>query len=148
MIRDQISSEMWEIVNRLYLFVKNADPEMVRDSGSFEFFEKIKEHAILFQGVTDSTFPRKLGYEFIISGRYLERADKTGRILDSMQYMTKTMDVVKGGAVDTGQWVALLRGCSALEAYHRIYVSDVVGDNVSEFLLLSREFPIRRADLL
>ncbi len=140
MIRDQISAEMWEVINRLYLYLKNTDAERVCREVNFDFFHRIKEFSILFQGITESTFTHQLGYEFIICGRQLERADKTCRILDAKRFMG-TVSQVEDDALDTAQWAALLRGCSAFEAYHRTYVSDVSGDHVRELLMLSRNFP-------
>jgi uncharacterized alpha-E superfamily protein len=142
MIRDQISSEMWEIINRLYLFLKSQDAGRVLRAGSSGFFEQIKEFAHLFRGVTDATFPRKLGYEFIRAGCYLERADKTGSILDSKHFLLDTPEVNPDDvAHEVVQWVSVLRACTGVEAYHRVYVSDVSRLNVVAFLVQSREFP-------
>lgn len=140
MIRDQISSEMWETINRMYLFLKNTDAEKVCSDLNFDFFQKIKEYSILFQGITESTFPHQIGYEFIICGRQIERADKTCRILDTKRYM-RSKNRTENDALDTFQWAALLKGCSAFEAYHRIYVSQISGDHVRSLLMLSRHFP-------
>ncbi len=140
MIRDQISSEMWETINKMYLYLKNTDAEKVCSELKFEFFEKIKDYCILFQGITESTFPHQLGYDFIMCGRQIERADKTCRILDTKRFMS-TMTKNVTDSLDDAQLAALLRGCSALEAYHRIYVSDIEEANVHSFLLLSRDFP-------
>jgi len=140
MIRDQISSEMWETINRMYLFLKNTNAEKVCSELNFDFFHKIKEFSLLFQGITEATFPHQLGYEFIICGRQIERADKTCRILDSKRHM-RTSDYAQNDALDAAQWAALLRGCSAFEAYHRIYASEVTGDHVRNLLMLSRTFP-------
>lgn len=140
MIRDQISSEMWETINKMYLYLKNTDADKVCSELKFEFFEKIKEYSILFQGITESTFPHQLGYEFIMCGRQIERADKTCRILDTKRFM-RTMSDDAVDSLDDAQLAALLRGCSALEAYHRIFVSDIEEANVHSFLMLSRDFP-------
>lgn len=140
MIRDQISSEMWEIINRLYLFLKKANQSEIRRDDLADFFQKLREYSQLYQGVTDSTFPHRQGYDFITMGKFIERADKTGRILDSKYYMETTTSE-DDGAMSIAQWTALLRGCSALEAYYRVYVCDVIPDNVADFLLLSRDFP-------
>ena len=140
MIRDQISSEMWETINRMYLFLKKTDAEKVCSELSFEFFHSIKEFSLLFQGITEATFPHKLGYEFIICGRQIERADKTCRILDSKRHM-RSASKAEDDALDTAQLAALLKGCSAFEAYHRIYVSQITGDHVRNMLILSRSFP-------
>ena len=140
MIRDQISSEMWETINRLYLYLKRTDPEEVCSELDFDFFEAIKEYCLLFQGITETTFPHKLGYEFITCGMQLERADKTCRILDTRRFMPSA-EHEDQAAVAAMQWSAILKGCSALDAYHQQFVAEVRGPSVRQFLILSREFP-------
>jgi len=81
-VRDQISLEMFEAINECYLFLKSKNAHEVWKFGAHDFFEQIKKYSHLFQGLTDSTFLRTEGYEFINLGKFLERADKTTRILD------------------------------------------------------------------
>ena len=70
-VREQISSEMWEQLNRLFHAVRRSSPEVwdARD-----FLQSIKEGAHLFQGITDSTMTHGEGWQFIQAGRYLERS--------------------------------------------------------------------------
>ncbi|MDQ8187233.1 alpha-E domain-containing protein [Pelagicoccus sp. SDUM812002] len=140
MIRDQISSEMWEVINRTYLWLKKQDPQKVCVEADYEFFQHIKEFSQLFQGLVDTTFPHQIGFEFVKIGANLERADKTCRILDAKRYMLQDSPA-KDDALDNAQWAAILRGCSAHEAYRRVYVADIEGDTVRDFLLRSRDFP-------
>jgi uncharacterized alpha-E superfamily protein len=145
MIRDQISVEMWEVINRLYLFLREQDAAKVLRSGPSEFFERIQETSHLFRGLTDAFFPRKLGYEFLKVGCYLERADKTARILDITHYLKSGMHEGKDGrrldAETVVQWMTVLRGCAALGAYHRVFVGEVLPLRVIDLLVLSRDFP-------
>ena len=46
-----------------------------------------------------------------------------------------------GGAVDAAQWQAILRSASALEAYRRFHVEDILPKKVAEFLIFSPTFP-------
>jgi uncharacterized alpha-E superfamily protein len=46
-----------------------------------------------------------------------------------------------GGALDTAQWQAVLRSASALEAYRRFYVREILPWKVAEFLIFSDSFP-------
>lgn len=140
MIRDQISTEMWETINRLYLYLKNTDAAFVCSELNFSFFESIKQYSLLFQGITETTFPHKLGYEFITCGIQIERADKTCRILDTKRYMPSST-IEDQAAIAAAQWSAILKGCSAYDAYHQEFVDEVRGPSVRQFLLLSREFP-------
>ncbi|MGJ8676678.1 MAG: alpha-E domain-containing protein [Akkermansiaceae bacterium] len=140
MIRDQISVEMWETINRLYLFLKNTDAEKVCSELNFDFFQKIKEYTLLFQGIKEVTFNHKLGYEFLSCGYYLERADKTCRILDTKRFMNKR-NVKDDGTLDSAQWTAILRASSAYDAYSQEFVRRGDHNSVTRFLMLSRDFP-------
>jgi uncharacterized alpha-E superfamily protein len=142
MIRDQISGDMWEIINRLYLSLKRTDPKKIWKMGPYDFYKEIREYSNLFQGVTESTFPHKVGYEFIMAGRYIERADKTGRIMTAkllMDAIWQTKDAVN--PLDAAQWVSVLRACSAEEAFLQQHSKEVITKDVFQFLVLSREFP-------
>ena len=140
-VRDQISLEMFEALNECYLFLRSKNSREVWKSGAHEFFEQIKKSSHLFQGLTDSTFTRNEGYEFINLGKYLERADKTTRILDIKYHILLPSVADVGGAVDTAQWRAVLRSASALEAYRRFHVEDIITKKVAEFLIFSTTFP-------
>jgi uncharacterized alpha-E superfamily protein len=134
--REQISSEMWEQLNRLYLHVRQkeaADPA--------SFYIELKEAVHLFQGVTDSTMIHAEGWHYIQIGRSIERAAATAMMLEthfdeSSEEEEKDRDI---GAYIS--WTSLLRSCSAFEAYCQRYTADVRPERVAEFLLLSADFP-------
>ncbi|MCB1225466.1 MAG: alpha-E domain-containing protein [Verrucomicrobiales bacterium] len=140
-VRDQISAEMWTVLNDAYHFISSRCIEDVWDGDVGAFYDQIKQFSHLFQGITVSTFARNEGYEFIQFGKYLERADKTSRLLDVKYHilLPKVTDV--GGAVDAAQWQAVLRSTSALEAYRRFYVTDILASKVAQFLIFQDAFP-------
>src|SRR3954470_6857758 len=141
MIRDQISMEMWETINELHLFLKARSTSDVWNAGPNEFFQHIKMVSHLFQGLTASTYSRNEGWEFLQFGKYLERADKTTRILDVKYHILLPSATDVGGALDTAQWQAVLRSASALEAYRRYYVREILSWKAAEFLIFSDSFP-------
>src|SRR5277367_955276 len=141
MIRDQISIEMWETVNELYLFLKSRSSSEIWATGPYEFFPDIKRSSHLFQGLTDATYSRSEGWEFMQFGKFVERANKTARILDVKYHVLLPTAKDVGGALDTAQWQAVLRSASALEAYRRFYVQEILPWKVAEFLIFSDSFP-------
>ncbi|MFQ3671085.1 MAG: alpha-E domain-containing protein [Verrucomicrobiia bacterium] len=141
MVRDQISTEMWEELNRMYLFVRSKQARKQWKSDPYGFYKQIRDGSHLFQGLTDSVYPHDEGWEFIQLGRHIERADKTSRILDVKYHILLPSVRDVGGAVDVVQWSAILRSCSAQEAYHHVYVNSVEPWKVAEFLILSEHFP-------
>ncbi|MEY2480385.1 MAG: hypothetical protein QOI04_1312 [Verrucomicrobiota bacterium] len=139
--REQMTSEMWEQINNMFLFVNgDAAKKLVRAS-PFEFFKRIIIGSHLFQGITDSTMTHGEGWDFIRIGRLLERADCTSRILDVKYHILLPTGEKVGGNVDTIQWMAVLKSCSALEAYRKIYVDQVAPWKVAEFIITHPDFP-------
>ena len=139
--REQISSEMWEQINRLYLFVQSDDAREAAASSPHEFFKRVVNGSHLFQGITEATMTHGEGWEFIRIGTLLERADCTSRILDVKYHILLPSGESVGGNIDTIQWMAVLKSCSALEAYCKLYVSQVAPWKVAEFLIAHQEFP-------
>lgn len=139
--REQISSEMWEEINRLYLFVQSDAARRLLLASPHEFFKHVITGSHLFQGVTDSTMTHGEGWDFIRIGTLLERADSTSRILDMKYHILLPSGEDVGGNVDTIQWMGVLKSCSGLEAYCKLYVSQVAPWKVAEFLMTHQEFP-------
>lgn len=140
-IRDQIPGELFETVNDAFLDLRQAGSSEVWRGGPHEFYRKIQAFSQLFQGMVDSTVVRGLGFHFMETGKFLERADKTSRILDIKYHVLLPSVKDVGGVVDTAQWTAILRSCTAFEAYHRDYVANVDPAKVTDFLLFSARFP-------
>ena len=133
--REQISSEMWEQLNRLYLQVKQQ-----KAVSPASFYIQVKEAAHLFQGVTDSTMIHAEGWHYIQIGRSIERAAATATMLE--MHFGASEDAEKDPDIGAYiSWTSLLRSCSAFEAYCQRYTADVRPERVAEFLLLSADFP-------
>jgi uncharacterized alpha-E superfamily protein len=137
-VREQISTEMWEAVNRLYFLTRNADQETVLANPT-EFLRLVRDRAQAFQGITSATMTHGEPYQFIQLGLHLERADKTARILDSKYiYLNRFPG---GSAENSLQLIALLRSCSAFEPFRRTSAGQLDIRKVVEYLLLDHEFP-------
>lgn len=94
----------------------------------------------LFAGVMDATMTHNEGWHFGQLGRLLERADKTGRILDVKYYILLPAVTDVGSSLDDLQWIALLKSASAYEMYRKRQYR-ITPRSVTEFLILNREFP-------
>ncbi|MCD8534086.1 MAG: alpha-E domain-containing protein [Verrucomicrobia bacterium] len=137
MIRDQISPEMFEAINRLYLTLRQTATYSISQSSLYDLFQRIREMIYLINGIIDATIPRMIGYEFMRAGQFLERADKTGRLLDSWAFAPMELS----DAENDSYLVAILRSCSALEFYQQEFKTRIIPRNVLQFLMLSRVFP-------
>ncbi len=81
-VREQISSEMWEQINRLYLDLNRTDLRFIWNAQPHEFFREIENDICLFHGITTSTIFHDEGWYFLQLGTYLERALQTAALLD------------------------------------------------------------------
>ncbi len=140
-VREQMSPEMWEQLNKLHLFMQSERAQQLYTTNPYEFYRTLIEGSYLFQGITETTMPLGEGQDFIRAGKFIERADYTSRILDMKYHILLPSGEAVGGAVDTIQWTAVLNSCSASEAYRRHYVGQIAPWKVAEFLVLNEHFP-------
>jgi uncharacterized alpha-E superfamily protein len=141
-IREKISGEMWEQLNRMYLLVREAEREKVWNEEPGAIVRAVIEGAHLFHGITDSTLSHDEGWHYIQIGRFIERATTTAALLEARFGAPAPKGPGAAGVVeDYAEWVALLRACSAFEAYIRHYTADLRPERIAEFLLLNAEFP-------
>jgi uncharacterized alpha-E superfamily protein len=140
-VREQISSEMWEQLNRLFLQIKSKEIKGIWNVGPHEFFREVKEGSHQFQGITDSTMSHGQGWRFIQVGRYIERASTTASLLDSHFKDAFDRPTERLEIGDYLEWVGLLKCCTAFEACCKVYTADLRADLIAEFLLLNADFP-------
>lgn len=139
-IREVISSEMWEQVNRFYLVVKEAANDLQTGAGQHKFFSEVKEASHLFNGIAEATMSRNEAWHFLHLGRMLERADKTSRILDVKYFLLLRSAADVGTPFDDVHWAAVLRSASAFEMYRKRH-GRISPEGIVQFLLLDPQFP-------
>jgi uncharacterized alpha-E superfamily protein len=140
-VREYISSEMWERINHLFLWLNSKEARHLYTASGIEFFRHVVDQAHQFLGTTAATLTRGEGWSFIQVGKYLERADSISRILDLKYHILLPSGEQVGGNVDTVQWQAVLKSCSAFEAYRKIHPGQVTPWSVAEFIILHDSFP-------
>ncbi len=139
-VREVISSEMWESVNRFYLMVNEAAREESSIESLGSFFAEVKNSSHLFVGISITTMLHGEGWHFSRLGRMLERADKTSRILDVKYFYLLPTAWDVGTPIDDIQWAAVLRSASGLEAYRQRF-HRITPNQIAEFLVLDSDFP-------
>ena len=132
-VRDQITTEMWERLNRLYFRVREGEGEDFSQS-AFRFYEDAISDLHAFKGIVSGTMSHGEGFHFLTLGRSLERAQLLVRLLDLH------FGELAGGVGEYG-WVQLLRMCCGLEPYLRVKTADFRRDQIADFLVLNNEFP-------
>lgn len=140
-VREYISSEMWERINSLYLWLLSAEARQSFAASAIDFFRQVVDYSHQFQGTTDTTLTHGEGWNFLQIGKFIERADSTSRLLDLKYHILLPYGEKVGGNVDTVQWQSVLKSCSAFEAYRKLHTGPVAPWSVAEFILLHDSFP-------
>jgi uncharacterized alpha-E superfamily protein len=83
-IRADLTMEVWEVVNVLYLYVEEQQLRSVLRSGPAKFLRRVRDWTLAFAGVGDATMTHGDGWNFLQVGRFLERAYLTARILEAL----------------------------------------------------------------
>jgi len=140
-VREQISSEMWEQLNRLYHESRRTGTAQFWRTQALDLLLAVTESSHLFQGITDSTMIHGEGWQFIQMGRFMERVQATARLIDLHFGEFFHAGAEPMIASDHVEWIGLLRSCTAFEAYCKVYTAELRPERVAEFLLLNPEFP-------
>ncbi len=136
-VREKISSEMWESINRLYFLMKDYD-RGASIRAPQELYFQVSSGSHLFQGVSNSTLTHGEPYEFIQLGKYIERTEWTIRNLD---LNSPGLSQSRGASSEgTLQLTTVLTSGNAFEPF-RQSGAPLQSWRVVEFLLLNRIFP-------
>lgn len=132
-VREEISSEMWEHLNRLYHDVTASELGPDDDAGAMRVVSLVREGSYRFNGITAATLNHDEAWHFIQLGKYIERACNLCVLLDAYFVVDKHADDL--------DWVGLLSSCAAFEAYCKACTAELNPDRIANFLLLKPEFP-------
>ena len=140
-VREQLSTEVWEHLNRLYLGTQGETIESVWVHQPALFFRQTLEDLFTLGGVTYTTLRHGEGWRFLELGRHIERAQLISRLLDIH------FGVVAPGFANPPpppkyfDWLVLLKFCTAFEPYCKEYTAALDPDRIAQFLLFDAEFP-------
>ncbi len=140
-IRESISKEAWETLNDLHYFIKKGERKKIwQTPDPREFFQKIMDKVHILNGLAYHTESRTEGWYFNKIGQYVERADKTSRILDVKYHILLPSLQEVGSPIEFIHWAALLKSVDSFNAFKHVY-GKISPESVLEFLMLNRYFP-------
>ncbi len=140
-VREEISSEQWQKLNRLYHQMHSARVQSQFRASLSDTLSSVVDGIHLFKGVSDTTMIHGQGWHFIRLGRYLERAYAIATLLEVYQPALLGPQENEHTGYQYLEHVGLLRCCTAFEAYCQVYTADMSSERILEFLLLNRDFP-------
>ncbi len=138
-VRDQLTTEVWEHLNRLYLRLEPVTADSIWVHHPASPFRETLEDLHALEGVTYSTLSHGEGWYFLQLGKHIERAQLVGRLLDlHFGGPPKSSEAENLRYFD---WLVLLKFCTAFEPYCKVYTAAIKPQRIAEFLLFDREFP-------
>lgn len=135
--REQLSSEVFEALNDLHLYLMRTDLVAAARDRPYEVLRTVKSSCQAVNGSVDASMIRGEGYRFFLIGQRLERALISSRVLRVWHRRLGPM----ASQAAFSEWVRLLRSVSAYEAYLRHYHAAMEQGQVVAFLLQSADFP-------
>ena len=137
-IRDVVPVCIWEQLNTFYHQIQETQLSDLDDPS--RFCEQVKLTSHVIDGMIESTMIHGEQWHFTRLGRFIERADKTSRIVDVQYYLLLPTPEDVNSAIDVIRWSSLLKSATALTTYRQLY-GNIVPIQVAEFLILDNAFP-------
>lgn len=141
-IRDNISTELWETINRFYHSANEFSEEDLIRKGPFDFCKHVLNYVNIIKGVADNTVLRNESWSMIRIGINLERSIQITQIL-----LTKLEDISKidyeklSPAISGYHWASLLRSAGGFDMSRHYYHDSPNRERGIEFLILNKKFP-------
>jgi uncharacterized alpha-E superfamily protein len=148
--RDVLSSEVWESINELHLWMSGGEAAEVYERSRDDFYRRVRQMTQLTLGLLRSTMLHDTVLDFIWLGVMLERTNQTARLLDVHHHAFAAHGNGDGHGhrvaephqvVETAIWLALLRACSGVEPFMRSHTGAIAAGTVSRFLVTDWRFP-------
>ncbi len=141
-IRNNLSTECWEAINRLFLFLKEARKKKFKSSKIFGFCEEIIAHIALIKSTIANTLLHTDIWSFINLGVFVERAFQTLRIMRSKISDSAILsDNGENLALMFYQWTTLLKSLEAYDVYMNLNKRQLDKGNIFSLLISNPLFP-------
>ena len=140
-VREHLSTEVWERLNRLYLRLQPVTIEATWVHQPARIFRETLEDLHALEGVVHTTLRHGEGWYFLELGRYIERAQLVSRLIDI--HFGVTAPALREPLPDPNylDWIVLLKFCTAFEPYCKEHTAAIKPERIAEFLLFDAEFP-------
>lgn len=140
-IRESITSDVWEEINRIHLSLRSLQMERLWSEGADAVLQSVYRGGQMVAGVIDSTMSHGEGWQFVRVGRFIERAILVTWLLEEHFGMKGVHSTDDGASEKSVAWSGLLRSCCAFEPFCKAHSAELRPRQILQFLLLDAEFP-------
>jgi hypothetical protein len=141
-MRNIISTELWEVINKYYHFVNNYPVNYFKTRGLYDFTLTTGEHCSVIRGYVDSTLTHNEVWALIRLGVHMERTTQIARIISCKLY--DIFVLTKGNVdmpVENYQYTVLLKLLESFDMNRHHYKAAPDRQKALEFLILNADFP-------
>ena len=139
--REILPREAWIHINELYLMVKEHQESFKTRRERNNLLDKIIKSCQAWSGMLASTMSQNETYRFMKLGMAIERADMTSRSLDvGGLFAAQDGQSDSDFQYDSILWANLLKSVSAYFMYRQHYQTEIMGQDVVDFLMHDFEF--------
>ncbi len=135
-VREKVPGDLWDSMNSTFLWLSERRREDIAEMSPFLFYREVKAKLASFQGSVHSLMPRDELWSMLESGRCLERAENTVRILQSVCSL-----VAEDRGATYTYLLAVLKSVSGYEAFRRLQQEELGLAPILHFLVLNEVFP-------
>ena len=134
-VRDAVNTAIWSSLNREYLRLRETALVDIWRRDPAALYGQVLQAVQLFDGICASSMRRDTGWHFMRLGRFTERIQLVGSLLEA--HCTLAADP----AGDRGDWIGLLWACDAFEAYCKLHGARISQEKVLDFLVYDDGLP-------
>ena len=139
-VRTSFTTESCLAINKAYQEIINFKQNKYSTSDLPNLTEWTIEQVNLFRGTINSLL-RNDGYNFLLLGLFVERADNSARLLDVKYFVLLPKPEYIGSNIDNMQWSILLRSLSSFRAFRWAYDGEITATKIADFLVLNDNCP-------
>jgi len=139
-VRTSFTPESWLAINKAYQEILKLKNNKYSTSDLPNLTEWTIEQVNLFRGTINSLL-RNDGYNFLLLGLFVERADNSARLLDIKYFVLLPKPEYIGSDIDNMQWSILLRSLSSFRSFRWAYDGEITATKIADFLVLNDNCP-------
>jgi len=137
--REVISQDLWEVINDFYWYIKQYPAVIPHWRELNSHLYQVIQYSYIVQGVVKSLL-HDVPYSFIQIGKWLERAEKTARILNVL--CEKTAKEMKSMPQNNYyHWLSALNYVGAYDSFLKKHPPFILTKDVLAFLISDSSFP-------
>jgi uncharacterized alpha-E superfamily protein len=140
-IRSVISSELWESINKYYLFMHHYPIDEYKTHSLYDFCMQAIQHCAIIRANINNTLIHDDVFACINLGIHLERASQVARILSNKLYDIEFLTLgEENHPIENYQYTITLKVLQAFDMSHRFYKAPPNRKSTCEFLISNKYF--------